>query len=129
MAFLVILIIAYISAFLNNFVIPVMYKDHITATQAWRRFLPLFSKHWLYFLLYGLFLLVLYIFTVIVVIVAGLMTCCIGFLFLIIPYIGSVITLPISYTFMALGPEFLAQFGPEFDIFPQVDGTAVNSQN
>jgi hypothetical protein len=125
---LVILVIAYISAFLNNFVIPIMYKNRITTNQAWRRFLPLFSKHWGYFILYGLFLLVLYILSVIVVITAGLLTCCIGILLLIIPYISSVITLPISYTFMALGPEFLVQFGPEYDIFPRSEEIALNSQ-
>ncbi len=124
---LVILVIAYIVAFLNNFVIPIMYKNHITTNQAWRIFLPLFSRHWGYFTLYGLFLLVLYIFTAIVVITAGLLTCCIGFLLLIIPYIGSVVTLPISYTFMGLGPEFLVQFGAEYDIFPRSEENVVNS--
>ncbi len=125
---LVILVIAYISTFLNNFVIPLMYKNHISANQAWRRFLPLFSKHWGYFILFGLFLLVLYIVTVIIVITAGLLTCCIGFLLMIIPYIGSVVLLPISYTFMALGPEFLAQFGPEYDIFPRTEKIIVEDQ-
>ena len=124
---LVMLIFAYTAAFLNNFVIPIMYKNRITTTQAWRQYLSLFSKHWIYFLFYGLLLFVLYIFMVAVVIAAGLMTCCIGFIFLIIPYIGSVITLPISYVFMALGPEFLAQFGPEFDIFPRAEETTVAS--
>ncbi len=125
---LVILVIVYISAFLNNFVIPLMYKNHISTNQAWRLFLPLFSKHWGYFILYGLFLLVLYIFVVIAVVTAGLLTCCVGFLLLIIPYIGSVVLLPISYTFMSLGPEFLAQFGTEYDIFPRADEIAADSQ-
>ncbi|MCU0644375.1 MAG: hypothetical protein MUC94_08930 [bacterium] len=122
---LFILVIAFISAFLNNFVVPIMYKNQISTTQAWNRFLSLFSQRWGYFLLYGIFLLVLYILTVIAVITIGLMTCCIGILLLIIPYIGSVILLPISYTFAALGPEFLVQFGPEFDIFPRAEETAV----
>lgn len=121
------IVIAFISAFLNNFVVPIMYKSQISTTQAWRRFLSLFSKHWIYFLLYGIFLLVLYILMVIGIIIAGLMTCCIGFIFLIIPYIGSVLTLPISFTFMALGPEFLAQFGAEFDIFPREEEITIAS--
>ncbi|MCI0496128.1 hypothetical protein L0Z72_14070 [candidate division KSB1 bacterium] len=122
-----IILIAFISAFLNNFVVPIMYKNRIVTTQAWHRFLSIFSQRWGYFLLYGIFLLVLYIVMVIGIIIAGLMTCCIGFLLLIIPYIGSVVSLPISYTFMALGPEFLVQFGPEFDIFPRAEETAVTS--
>jgi len=124
---LFIIVIAFISAFLNNFVVPIMYKNRISTTQAWHRFLSIFSQHWTYFLLYGIFLLVLYILMVIGVILAGLMTCCIGFLFLVIPYIGSVITLPISYTFMGLGPEFLAQFGAEFDIFQRTEEATVAS--
>lgn len=122
-----IIVAAFISAFLNNFVVPIMYKNRIAASQAWHRFLSIFSKHWIYFLLYGIFLLGLYIVMVIGVIIAGLMTCCIGFVFLIIPYIGSVILLPISYTFAALGPEFLVQFGPEFDIFPRAEEADVTS--
>lgn len=124
---LIIVVIAYISSFLNNFVVPIMYKNRITTNQAWRRFLPLFSKYWGYFLLFGLFILVLYILTVIFVITAGLLTCCIGILLLIIPYIGSVVTLPISYTFTAFGPEFLVQFGSEYDIFPGSEKIAVES--
>jgi len=125
---LVIVVIAYIAAFLNYFVIPIMYKNRITTNQAWRQFLPLFSKYGGYFILFGLFLLVLYIFTVIAVITAVLLTCCIGLLLLIIPYIGSVVTLPISYTFTALGPEFLVQFGPEYDVFPRSEDMIANSQ-
>jgi hypothetical protein len=125
--FVFILVIAYISAFLNNFVIPIMYKNRISTTQAWHRFLSIFSQHWIYFLLYGIFVLVLFIVAVFGAIIAGLLTCCIGILFLIIPYIGSVVTLPISYTFMALGPEFLVQFGPEFDIFPHDEAATVTN--
>jgi hypothetical protein len=29
---------------------------------------------------------------------------------------------------MALGPEFLVQFGPEYDIFPRSEEIALNSQ-
>jgi len=35
--------------------------------------------------------------------------------------------LPISYTFRALGPEFLGQFGPEFTVFPQAGDTSAGS--
>jgi len=115
---LIILTIAYISLFLDAFVVPIMYKHNVTTTQAWGRFLPILSQHWFYFIGYGLLMLFLYILAFIVVIMAGFFTCCIGIILLIIPYINSVVTLPISYTFRAFGPEFLAQFGSEFDVFP-----------
>ena len=110
--------IGFISMFLNNFVAPIMYKNNIKTTQAWSRFLSLFKRYPFHFILYGLILFLLAILSVIAIAVAGLLTCCVGFLLLIIPYIGTVITLPIWYTFRAFSLEFLAQFGPEYELFP-----------
>jgi hypothetical protein len=112
------IVIGYISTFLNDFVVPMMYKNGITATQGWSRFLSLFGRYPFYFLLYGLFIFLLMILFVIVVIVAGLVTCCFGWLLLVIPYIGTVVTLPVWYTFRAFSLEFLRQFGPEYELFP-----------
>ena len=117
--FCFLVIISFISVFLDDFVVPIMYKNNISTAKAWHAFLPVFTNHWLYFILYGLILFVLWVFIVIFIILAGIFTCCIGFILLIIPYLGSVVTLPISYTFRSFGPEFLKQFGPEFDIFPE----------
>jgi len=120
-----IIVILYISLFLDHFVVPIMYKHNLTAIQAWNRFLALFSKHWIYFLLYGLLVFSLYIFIIILVIFAGLFTCCIGFLLLIIPYINAVVLLPISYWFRAFSVEFLEQFGSDFEVFPKSDETVI----
>jgi len=121
------LVIAYISLFLNNFVIPIMYKHGVSATRAWSQFLSLFKQHWIHFILFGPFMLLLFISAVIAIVTVGLFTCCIGILLLLIPYISSVVTLPISYTFTALGPEFLAQFGDDFNVFLLADATPVTS--
>jgi hypothetical protein len=108
----------FVKMLLNNFVVPIMYRDDLTATAAWGRFLPLFSSHFIRFLLYGLLLFVLLIAVMAVIIVAGCATLCCGFILLAIPYVGSVLILPISVTYRAYGPEFLAQFGPEWSLFP-----------
>jgi len=118
LAVLIFIVIGYISLFLDHFVVPLMYKNNITATQAWGRFLKLFGQRPLHFLFYGVLLFVFIVLFVITVIIAGLLTCCIGWLLLAIPYIGTVVTLPAWYTFRAFSLEFLAQFGPEFDLFP-----------
>ena len=119
LAFLLLLIIiAYVSLFLNDFVVPIMGKDRISTVAGWRRFLPLLGHHPFHFILYGIIIFLLYLLFVIIVIVAGLVTCCIGWLILVIPYIGTVVTLPIWYTFRAYSLEFLAQFGPEYVVFP-----------
>ena len=97
--------------FLNNFVIPIMYKNSCLVLEGWRRFLQLFRENAGSFLLYGLFLFLLHMVVIIFVVIAGIFTCCIGFILLIIPYINAVILLPISYTFRAYSVEFLEQFG------------------
>ena len=116
---ILVVLMSFISLFLNDFVVPIMYKNKITTSKAWFKFLPILSRHLGHFILYGLFIFVLMILVIISVILFGLFTCCIGFLFLIIPYIGSVILLPISYTFRAFSVEFLEQFGDDFTIFPK----------
>jgi MFS family permease len=122
---LTIVVSGYISIFLDSFVVPIMYKHNLTATQAWGRFLSLFNRHPFHFLLFGLFVFVLMIGFVIGVILAGFMTCCIGFILLIIPYIGTVVTLPIWYTLRAFSLEYLRQFGAEYDIFPAPQSEAI----
>jgi len=119
LTFLVLLIIiGYISLFLNDFVVPIMARDRISAVAGWRRFLRLLGHHPLRFVLYGLLIFVLYLLFVVLVIFAGLVTCCIGWLALVVPYIGTVVTLPMWYTLRAFSLEFLAQFGPEYAVFP-----------
>ena len=122
-----IIVISYISLFLNDFIVPIMYKYKISATRAWGKFLPLLSRHIGYFILYGLFIFVLGLLVAICVVLFGLFTCCIGFLLLIIPYIGSVVLLPVTYTFRAFSVEFLEQFGDEYSFFPNKDESTVDS--
>lgn len=112
---------AYISLFLDSFVVPLMYRYRLSTTKAWLRFLPVLSRNLGHFILYGIFIFVLVILTVIAIILFGFVTCCIGFLLLIIPYIGSVVLLPISYTYRAMSLEYFQQFGEEYKLFPDED--------
>jgi uncharacterized RDD family membrane protein YckC len=95
-----------------------MRNERLSTVAGWRRFLPLLGHHPFRFILYGLLIFMLYLLFVVVVIFAGLVTCCIGWLLLVIPYIGTVVTLPFWYTLRAFSLEFLAQFGPEYRLFP-----------
>lgn len=120
LCFLAICIIAgYITLFLSHFVVPIMYQNNIGSVEAWRRFMPLFSGYMLQFIFYGIIIFLLHLLIAICVIIIGLCTCCIGFIILAIPYIGTVILLPVQYTFRAMSIEFLEQFGPEFKLFPE----------
>ena len=113
---LIITVLAYVALLLNDFVVPVMYKHHLTAVQAWRRFLPLHWQHFGSFILYALLILLLMMVIGIAVVIGGCFTCCIGFLLMAVPYVSSVVLLPVSYTFRAFSVEFLAQFGEEFSV-------------
>lgn len=111
--------VAYISLFLNDFIVPLMYKHNTSVWIAWSHFMPLFTKHFIYFILYGILVLFLHIIIFIIIMILGFMTCCIGFIFLVIPYISSVVLLPISMIFRAFSVEFLEQFDPQNKYFPE----------
>lgn len=111
------LLLAFVSLLLDHFVVPLMYRHGLRANDAWRRFLPLFREHLGQFVLYALFVLVLFLVVGAAVVAVGFATCCIGFLLMVLPYVGQVVLLPVYVAYRALGPEFLAQFGPEFQVF------------
>ena len=111
------IVAAFVALLLEAFVIPIMYKFDLTATEAWRYFLPWLKSRPLPFFLYGLFVLVL---GFLVVVFFGLMcvlTCCI----VALPYVGTVILLPVWVTYRLFSVEFLAQFDPGFDLFVPVE--------
>ena len=110
------MIFGYISLFLNDFIVPIMYKHNLSATQAWSKFLTLTLQHPGSFILYGLFVFAVGIGVGILILLAALLTCCIGLLLIMIPFVGSVILLPVSYTFRAFSIGFLAQFGDYFSV-------------
>ncbi len=112
------IVFGYISLFLKDFVVPIMYKHRIGVLQGWTKFLGLFFRNFFPFVGYGMFVFILGIAVAFIVIFFALVTCCIGLLILFIPYLGAVVILPISYTFRAFSIEFLAQFGDNFNVYP-----------
>ncbi len=112
-------VIAAVSLLLSDFVVPIMYRRRISAARAWGVFLPLVSQYPVQFIGYGLLILLMIIILVIAIVIGGLITCCIGFLILAIPYVNEVLLLAVTYTLRAFSVEFLEQFGAEFQIFPR----------
>jgi hypothetical protein len=111
--------IAYTQCFLSHFVIPIMYREGLRSTAAWRRFLPLMRAHFGAFVVFGLFMFLITVGVVIALFLFGCVTCCVGLVIMILPYIGTVFTLPIHYTWRGFGPNFLAQFGAAWWSWPQ----------
>jgi hypothetical protein len=104
---------AFVALMLEAFVIPIMYKFDLKATEAWSYFLPWLKARPWQFVLYALFVLLLLFLFLFLVAVACVLTCCI----VALPYIGTVILLPLYVTYRIFSLEFLAQFDPDFDVF------------
>ena len=113
---LLLVVIGYVHLYLLDFVVPLMCRNGVKATVAWRQFGPLFRARPGRFLAYGLFRLLMRAVYGVTLLFLGLMTCCCGFIVLLIPYVGSVVTLPISVFDRFYSLEFLRQFGPEYDL-------------
>ncbi|MCZ6507417.1 MAG: hypothetical protein O7A04_05140 [Acidobacteria bacterium] len=110
-----VLIIAtlYTFFFLDAFVVPLMHRYDLGVMDAWRRFLALLGARPGWFLASGLFVFVLCILALVVVLTTGFMTCCLGFLLLAMPYVGTVLLLPLIITYRAFTVAFLGQFDSE----------------
>ncbi len=119
------ILFAYVALFLESFVVPIMYRYDLGATAAWRAFLPWLSSQGLWFLLYGPFVLVLFMLFAVVFLVGCVLTCCI----VLLPYVGTVLLLPAIVTYRLLSVEFLAQLDAGFDLFapPAVTDAAADS--
>lgn len=109
----------------KDFVVPVMYLRGCTLVQGWRAFWQLCRENIVKFILFLLFLLVVNIAISAIVLMLIVVTCCCAACFLAIPYIGTVLLLPLLVWRRAYSALFFAQFGPEFDVFGQADPVVV----
>ena len=95
------------------FMVPLMYRQRCRALDAFKQILKLVATFPGSFVLYVLFVVVLMIAGALLSCLVTCMTCCLAGL----PYIGTVILLPL-YTFnYAYTLLFLRQFGPEYDVW------------
>ncbi|MHC5158954.1 MAG: DUF7544 domain-containing protein [Planctomycetota bacterium] len=101
----------------NEFVVPIMYLRGCFVKDAWRECWQLLMSNKGPFTLYLLFLLVIGLAIGMIVLLAVLVTCCCAACFLMIPYIGTVVMLPILVWRRAYSLLYLSQYGPEFDVF------------
>src|SRR3984893_7836392 len=105
---MVLLVLAW--ALISNFMVPVMYRQRCRASKAFGIVVRLIAAYPGEILLYCLFLIVLALATVIVACIATCATCCIT----AIPYIGTVILLPVFVLLRSFSLLFLRQFGPDY---------------
>jgi hypothetical protein len=110
---LVILLIAIGWGLISQFMVPIMYRRRCSATEAFRLTVSLIGAHLGSFILYLLFMLVLAVAAAMIGCIASCATCCIA----AIPYVGTVILLPVYVTLGSYPLVFLRQFGPEYDVW------------
>lgn len=106
-----------ISLYLRDFVVPIMFRQRLRTTAAWGQFLQLFRRYPGSFIVYALWILLLFLGVGSAIFVFGCLSCCVGWLILALPYLGTVLLLPVLYTYRAYSLELLARLGPEYDCF------------
>jgi hypothetical protein len=95
------------------FMVPVMYRRRCRAGEAFRDVTLLIWHHLGSFFLFCLFGIVLILAVLMIGAVVTCATCCLAAL----PYVGTVILLPLFVCLRAFGLVFLRQFGPEYDVW------------
>ena len=100
-----------LKALLADFVVPIMYCRDVTAAEGlgvlWREML---RGHVGSFILFYLLKIVLGLAAAVVIVLGMCVTCCVAAL----PYLSSVVFLPVSVFFRSYSLYFLEQFGPEW---------------
>ncbi len=112
-----------IGSLTEDFVVPIQYLRRCGCRTAWGLLLGQMSRFPTAFLLYVLIQIPLSLVTALVVLVFAVITCC-GCCLLFVPYLSTVILLPVSVLHRAYPLHFLAQLGPEWNAFGSTDSQA-----
>ena len=97
--------------------VPILYRQRRGILSAWGTLVGLIGSHFGAFLVYLIGRVLLGIAVGIGLLLLILATCCIAGCLMMIPFLGTILLLPLHVFNRALGPEFLAQCGPEHDVF------------
>jgi hypothetical protein len=111
-AFMIVLAVS-VWALVANFMAPVMYRRRCRAYEAFRSVASVIAAHPGEIVLYCLFLIVLVLGSVLVGCVVTCATCCLA----AIPYLGTVILLPLFVLLRSFSLLFIRQFGPDYDVW------------
>jgi hypothetical protein len=107
---------AFVFGVISYFMVPLMYVRRCRVAEAFRQVAALFFEQPGPFILFCLFGFCLLLGAAMVGGVATCLTCCLAAL----PYLGSVILLPVFVCLRAYGLFFIRQFGPDYDVWAAV---------
>ena len=105
--------LTFVWALTSQLMVPIMYRQRCRAPLAFAQAVDLVTSHPGPILLYVLFLLLLAVAVFMISCAVTCATCCIA----AIPYVGTVILLPIPVTLCAFSLLFLRQFGSDYDVW------------
>lgn len=111
------IVIAVIKLFTADFVVPIMFLGATSCTAAWREFLSLLSTNKGRFALYVLAKIVIALVVGFIIMIAICATCCCAGCIMAIPYIGTVLMLPILIFKRSYSLYYIRQYDPRFDVF------------
>ena len=121
-AILVVALVALFWLVVSGFMVPVMYRQRCGSMDAFRQVLALIIQRPGPIILFFLFLIVLGVAVAMIGCVMACVTCCIAAL----PYIGTVILLPLHVCLYGFTLLFLRQFGPDYDVWANVSTTEIS---
>lgn len=102
--------------FSREFMVVTMYRQRCAALAAFRKVMTLISQHPGPIILFVLFSVALGMGVAMVSVAAMCVTCCLAAL----PYVGTVILLPVHVALQGYSLFFMRQFGPDFDAWTGV---------
>jgi hypothetical protein len=121
------IIFVIIKKLMVDFVVPIMFLRQGKCRAAWKEFGGLLSAHPWPFVLYLLFQIVLKMAISVLVLMVVLVTCCCAGCLLLLPFLGTVLLLPVLLFKRAYPLYYLAQFGPGYDVFPSSPAAPSNA--
>jgi len=111
------IVFALILKFTEDFVVPIMYLRGYQCMDAWNEFRSLLAGNKGKFTLYILFQIVIAMAIGIIILALVCVTCCCAGCIMAIPYIGTVLLLPILVFGRSYSLYYLAQYGRGYNVF------------
>jgi hypothetical protein len=122
----VLIVSGLISKFTKDFVVPIMYLHTHRTVAAWQILLDLMLVNKARFFLYFLIQIAIAITIGALIVASVCCTCCCAACLFAIPYVGTVVLLPVHVFGRSYSLYYLAQYGPEFTVFEPESGAAAS---
>jgi len=118
------LFLGLVTMFTVDFVIPIMFMRMTTCREAWRELLALMGANKGKFVVYILFKIVINMAIGAVMMAIICATCCCAACLMSIPYLGTVLFLPVLVFQRSYPLYYIKQYGVQYDIFATVESVA-----